>query len=95
MSSNTFLSGFVTLYLTIPTFNDIEKKKAFENLVGKGENAGNQHFLLFPKMFTSLQKANLDFFFLFTFILSSANALNLDQYKILSFGKELNVEIVW
>ena len=22
--------------------------KAFENIVGKGENAGNQHFLLFP-----------------------------------------------
>ena len=24
------------------------RKKAFENIVGKGENAGNQHFLLFP-----------------------------------------------
>ena len=24
------------------------KKEAFENIVGKGENAGNQHFLLFP-----------------------------------------------
>ena len=23
------------------------KKKALENIVGKGENAGNQHFLLF------------------------------------------------
>ena len=22
--------------------------KALENIVGKGENAGNQHFLLFP-----------------------------------------------
>ena len=24
-------------------------EKPFENIVGKGENAGNQHFLLFPQ----------------------------------------------
>ena len=30
------------------------KKKAFENIVGKGENAGNQHFLLFPQYFTPI-----------------------------------------
>ena len=27
------------------------REKPFENIVGKGENAGNQHFLLFPKCF--------------------------------------------
>ena len=27
------------------------KKMAFENIMGKGENAGNQHFLLFPQCF--------------------------------------------
>ena len=27
------------------------KKKAFENIVGKGENAGNQHFPLFQECF--------------------------------------------
>ena len=27
------------------------EKKAFENIEGKGENAGNQHFLLFPQCF--------------------------------------------
>ena len=27
------------------------EKKAFENIVGKGENAVNQHFLLFPQCF--------------------------------------------
>ena len=27
------------------------RKKPFENTVGKGENAGNQHFLLFPHCF--------------------------------------------
>ena len=26
-------------------------KKPFENTVGKGENAGDQHFLLFPQCF--------------------------------------------
>ena len=34
----------LTLYYTILTL----KKKALENIVGKGENAGNEHFLLFP-----------------------------------------------
>ena len=27
------------------------RKKPFENIFGKGENAGNQHFLLFPQCF--------------------------------------------
>ena len=31
-------------------------KKPFENIVGKGENAGNQHFLLFPQCFQLFQK---------------------------------------
>ena len=31
------------------------KKKAFENIVGKGENADNQHFLLFPQCFLRYQ----------------------------------------
>ena len=30
-----------------------EKKKPFENIVGKEVNAGNQHFLLFPLCFIS------------------------------------------
>ena len=34
----------------IPTFNTLTKK-ALENIVGKGENASNQHFLLFPQCF--------------------------------------------
>ena len=40
----------LTLYHTIPTFNDPEREP-FEKLVGKGENAGNQHFVLFPQGF--------------------------------------------
>ena len=30
-------------------------KKPFENIVGKGENAGNQHFLIFPQCFLPFQ----------------------------------------
>ena len=34
-------------------WNVVEIRKfALENIVGKGENDGYQHFLLFPKMFT-------------------------------------------
>ena len=38
------------LYHTVPTVND-PRKKPLENTVGKGENAGNQHFLLFQQCF--------------------------------------------
>ena len=37
------------------------KKEAFENIMGKGENAGNQHFLLFPQCFLSYQRQKLLF----------------------------------
>ena len=60
----------LTLFHTTPTL----KKKALENIVGKGENAGNQHFLLLPPCFLPLSKQ-----ISVTFILSSANALNLDH----------------
>ena len=33
-----------------PVFTSL-KSTAFENIVGKGENAGYQHFLLFPQYF--------------------------------------------
>ena len=56
----------------------------FENIVGKGENAGNQHFLLFPQCF--LPCPTSDFNVRITLILLSANLFNLDWSKILSFG---------
>ena len=37
--------GGLTLNHRITAFNDT---RSFENIVGKGENAGIQHFLLFP-----------------------------------------------
>ena len=38
----------LTFYHKMTTFND-PGKETFENIVGKGENAGNQHFLLFQR----------------------------------------------
>ena len=32
------------------------RKEAFENILEKGENAGNKHFLLFTNCFSSFQK---------------------------------------
>ena len=61
---------------------------SFENIVRKGDNTGNHHFLLFSQcFFLTLSKTN--FVFYVTIILMSENALNLDKSEILSFGKEL------
>ena len=49
--------------------------KKVENIVGKGENAGNQHFLFFPTMFSTSLKTNFTFSVRFTL----SNAFNLDQ----------------
>ena len=45
----------LTLYHTILTVNDPEKE-GLENIVGKGENAGYQHFVIFPQCFLPLQR---------------------------------------
>ena len=57
------------------------KKKAFENIVGKGENAGNQHFLLFPQCFLFFPTQIL--IFESGLFCCLQNALNLDSSKIL------------
>ena len=47
----------VTLYQINPTFNDPKKKKMLvENVLGKRENAGNQHFLFYPERFLPFSK---------------------------------------
>ena len=70
-----------------------EERKAFENIVGKGENAGNQHFLLFPQCFLLYQKTEI--IISVTVNLSSAYSFNLDKPKIFSFGKELVQYEIW
>ena len=48
------ITSSLTLY-HIMTTSDALGKKAFEN-VGKEENAGNQHFFLFPQCFLSYER---------------------------------------
>ena len=44
------------LYHTILTFHHPEKKKEpFENIVGKGENAADQHFLFYQQWVLPVQ----------------------------------------
>ena len=82
--------NWLTLYHTIPTFNDPEeKKKPSKKIVEKGENAGNKHFLLFPQCFQPYPSKNKNHHFSY-FILSSANAFNLEQSRMLLYGKELS-----
>ena len=63
------------------------EKDSFENIVIKGENAGNQHFLLFPQCFLPYQKHKPTT--IVTINLSHANAFNLVKAKILLFGNKL------
>ena len=53
------ISGPVVLKLIL--HQTILRKKALKNNEGKGENAGNQHFLLFPQCFLSY-KSEKSFF---------------------------------
>ena len=55
----------------------------FENILGKGGSAGNQHILLFQEFFLSFPK---QISIILIFILLSASSLNLVQSKILPFG---------
>ena len=60
------------------TFNDPYKQAwHFENIVERGENAGNQHFLLFLQSFLPYYRQKSPFCWLF------ANAMNLVRVKIL------------
>ena len=63
--------------------------KPFEKIERKGENAGNQHYLLFPQCFIPIPK-RISVFEL-RLLVVSANASNLDQSKNVPFGRELTV----
>ena len=59
--------------------------------MGKEENAGNQHFLLFPQCFLSYPEQILPF--RSSLICRLKNAFNLDWFEILSFGKRLTLSV--
>ena len=63
---------------------------AFENFERKGQNAGNQYFLLFPHSFPHIEDQT-NFVILDSFKMS-ANAFNLDRMKVLWFGKKLKTK---
>ena len=81
----------IDVHNTIPNF-DNRRKKPFENIVGKGENAGTA-FSPFPTVFSNHSKTNFNLSV--AFILSPAVALNLDQSKILFFGKKLGLSSIY
>ena len=52
MSNDLLKAGFMHSVNTLTTQSQLLttlRKEAFENILEKGENAGHQHFLLFPK----------------------------------------------
>ena len=60
----------------------ILERQRCENIIGKGENAGNKHFLLFPECFLVFQGQILLWqpsvsFAIYTFILDQAKTLSL------------------
>ena len=64
------------------------RKKPFENIVGKGENAGNQHFLFFPQCFLPFPK-QISIFDTHSNCRLQILSIWTGLTKILSFGKEL------
>ena len=76
-----YTTCYVYLFTTQSQLLTILNKETLEkNTVGKGENTGNQHFLLFSQCFSILSKSEI--FILATFNLSYANALKLVTSKI-------------
>ena len=47
--------------LTLSTDSMTQVKKPFENIVGKGENVDNLHYLLFPTKSSALEKKSMYF----------------------------------
>ena len=74
--------------------NTAPGKRTFEYIMWKGENAGNQHFLLLPQCFLSFQEnISYSFFFFARLTLSSAvSNLNLNQSDFFSFTKPSSVQ---
>ena len=62
------------------------KKKHIENIVGKGEYAGKQHFYLYPQCFLPYQRQIIIWS---TYKLLSSDAFSLDKCKMLSFDQTL------
>ena len=60
-------------------------KRPFEKIVGKGENAGNQHFLLFPQCFQPYQRQITPFKLIFIFFFTERNDVSYHLYFFLDY----------
>ena len=90
--SGSFGEVVMVLINSLPhTFNNPREDGFEKNIVGKAENAGNQHFLLFLHCFLLYQREKSSYLAQSDMI--SANAFNFVQYRILSFGKDLNLSL--
>ena len=69
--------------------SQVEGKVFFSNIVGKGENADNQHFRLFSLCFLPFLVYSRSFFFLLF-----AKALNMEQSKCLLCCKEFALSLM-
>ena len=70
-----------------------QQQAAFENIVGKGEIAHNEQFLLFPQCF--LLNLLIVFPFVHIFAIISLFGAELEEPKIGISSKGLNIWIVW
>ena len=83
--NHAVIKGCLTLSRAIPGLYD-PVEESFWKHCGKRRKCWSPAFSLFPTMFSTLSKTNLNFWV--TFILSSANVLSLAESKMLSSGKE-------
>ena len=58
---NTIFENLVKPFISQSEVLTTRKGKTYENIVGRGENAGNQHFLLFSQCFLSHQRQKIKF----------------------------------
>ena len=86
------MTTYVDIQLFSPTKRPIPvlKHRAFENYVGKGGNAGNQHFSFSHNVFHPIKERN---HLLTTLLLPSENAFELVEANILSFIEEFKRKI--
>ena len=84
----SIISAILTLYHTILTFNNHEEH-SFWKRSGKGRKCWLAAFSPYPTKFSPTVFLKSTVTFWLSFILSSANAFNLNQFKNLLLGKEL------
>ena len=68
-----------------------KQQMAFENIVGKGEIARNEQYLLYPQCFLLHQITVYPFFYIFDIIHASLLAAELEMPKIGISGKGLTL----